>query len=370
MHVCNKCGASKPKTQEFFFFARGWVNGACKECRTKALKEKTEAAKKAAAETRRLPFVCHSCGQERAEWLLHSNWGGRVRCKICEAYRDHKRTKAALPFVRFEIEWLHLQYNKELIAAGFKRCAQCGQVKPFDTDHFGASTSWCKCCSNEYKRKRATPEKRQRERRKAAEKAGNAYVPGGLSARRIFDFSQKPHDAHVVAFRKAQTIAGRKAAAIAAKPWLKPGLTAAEKFAERYKVDPEFRQRNVKKVAAYKRQRILERFGGDVAAMEEYLKRWNQPPMTAEERRQRQRASDRARDRRVRQATPPWADLKAIRRVYMDAQRIRAKGMDVHVDHIIPLRGRKVSGLHVPANLRVIDATENMKKGARFEDAV
>ena len=38
-----------------------------------------------------------------------------------------------------------------------------------------------------------------------------------------------------------------------------------------------------------------------------------------------------------------------------------------HVDHIIPLQGAIVSGLHVEGNLRVITATENMIKRNRYE---
>ena len=68
------------------------------------------------------------------------------------------------------------------------------------------------------------------------------------------------------------------------------------------------------------------------------------------------------------QRTPPWADHEAIRRVYQQAQEAALEtGLSYHVDHIIPLQGRLVSGLHVHNNLQVLTALENSRKHNRFE---
>jgi hypothetical protein len=58
---------------------------------------------------------------------------------------------------------------------------------------------------------------------------------------------------------------------------------------------------------------------------------------------------------------PIWANLKKIMEIYVN----RPEGY--HVDHIIPLRGKTVSGLHVESNLQYLPALENMKKHNTFK---
>ena len=70
------------------------------------------------------------------------------------------------------------------------------------------------------------------------------------------------------------------------------------------------------------------------------------------------------------QRTPKWLtdiDLWIIEQAYHLAQvRTNLFNFQWHVDHIIPLQGRKVSGLHVPSNLRVIPGSENTKKSNKY----
>lgn len=64
--------------------------------------------------------------------------------------------------------------------------------------------------------------------------------------------------------------------------------------------------------------------------------------------------------------TPIWlsdSDCDKINSFYLEARRLTGEtGEQHHVDHILPLRGDKVSGLHVPGNLQVLTASENRAK--------
>jgi len=63
------------------------------------------------------------------------------------------------------------------------------------------------------------------------------------------------------------------------------------------------------------------------------------------------------RSHKIRRATPAWADHAAIANVYRSCPRGH------HVDHIVPLAGKTVCGLHVAPNLQHLPAEENRRKG-------
>lgn len=59
-------------------------------------------------------------------------------------------------------------------------------------------------------------------------------------------------------------------------------------------------------------------------------------------------------------AMPPWANLSKLKEIYKNCPT----GM--HVDHIIPLQGNLVCGLHVENNLQYLTAEDNLKKSNKF----
>ena len=73
----------------------------------------------------------------------------------------------------------------------------------------------------------------------------------------------------------------------------------------------------------------------------------------------------------IKERTPCWhnelhemffkeaLDLRDLRR--------NTTGQDWEIDHIIPLQGKYVSGLHIPENIQVILATHNAQKGVTYD---
>ena len=56
-----------------------------------------------------------------------------------------------------------------------------------------------------------------------------------------------------------------------------------------------------------------------------------------------------------------------IREIYRKCREYREMGFNFQVDHIVPLNGKNVSGLHVPWNLQIVTAEYNLKKGNKYE---
>lgn len=66
-------------------------------------------------------------------------------------------------------------------------------------------------------------------------------------------------------------------------------------------------------------------------------------------------------------AMPDWVDRRQIDPIYERARRITAEtGVQHEVDHIVPLQGVNVCGLHVPWNLQILTRSQNASKGNRL----
>lgn len=74
----------------------------------------------------------------------------------------------------------------------------------------------------------------------------------------------------------------------------------------------------------------------------------------------------------VIRATPKWLsekELMEIKKLYLEAARLNSiyGNRAYHVDHIIPLNGKNICGLHVRSNLQILTFEENVRKSNKYE---
>ena len=74
-----------------------------------------------------------------------------------------------------------------------------------------------------------------------------------------------------------------------------------------------------------------------------------------------------AREKRCVLATPTWADRELIKELYELARKLTEQtGIPHEVDHVIPLQGETVSGLHCQDNLQILTQAKNRRKANKL----
>jgi len=72
------------------------------------------------------------------------------------------------------------------------------------------------------------------------------------------------------------------------------------------------------------------------------------------------------RQKRLRKAIPSWfkSEVEEIKEIYLECKKLNDEAgyIKYHVDHVIPIKNRKVCGLHTISNLQIITAEENLSK--------
>jgi transposase len=125
----------------------------------------------------------------------------------------------------------------------------------------------------------------------------------------------------------------------------------------------EIRKRAHEKNAAKRNAQSLAYRAAHLEQQREASRAWSKNnPAKVRIAHSRRRAANKN-GRRVRDSE---FDQFFIKEIYALAQlRTRATGIKWHVDHVVPLQSKLVSGLHCAANLQLLPQTENYRKGNR-----
>ena len=161
---------------------------------------------------------------------------------------------------------------------------------------------------------------------------------------------------------------------------------------ERYAKNPKnfiekkqrFYQKNAEAIKAKRREKYAANPEKELLGKKEKVAEWRknnpekvkaQAPLKRayKQRNPHKNIADLAKRRSAKlKRTPGWLttdDLWMIEQAYdLAAQRTKMFKFSWHVDHIIPLQGRMVSGLHTPNNLQVVPWKDNLSKANKFDE--
>ncbi|KKL97025.1 hypothetical protein LCGC14_1838570 [marine sediment metagenome] len=141
----------------------------------------------------------------------------------------------------------------------------------------------------------------------------------------------------------------------------------ARKFGKiRYETNREwfkdYRRKNKEKQQAYMEVYSKEYYERNKDSIKEASRYWrqNNPDKAASYRE--------IRNQYLKERTPRWANLDKIKEIYLERDRLIVEtGVQHHVDHVIPLNGKCISGLHIHTNLQILTAAANLNKSNKWE---
>lgn len=258
-----------------------------------------------------------------------------------------------------------------------KKCPKCGEVKPLE------SYSWakkgvsrvriCKPCAAFVTRQwRADNPGRCEEVRKSKlekyhanpeptrEKAKQWYAENLEQARASRKAWYEANTDHVAKLDKARRTKYPEKFKEWNRQWRANNPERSRYHRRKYKLT------HAEHVKSVNRVRVLARYDEVVAKQREWALA-NPDRVSAISKRWRDRNPGYWLKRKLARVTPAWASRAAIRSVYREAARLsRAEGKPFDVDHIYPVQGKTVCGLHTPANLRPMEARANRSKGNKL----
>lgn len=179
----------------------------------------------------------------------------------------------------------------------------------------------------------------------------------------------------ILAQQKARMAANKEAVSAYQREWYKKNRERVLAASAAYRADPSVAVRETERQKRYYAERAEEIQAKRKATMTQEQREAHKAKTAEWVKRNIARVTAKTTLRRLKVAgaTPPWADVAAIRAFYLDANRLsRETGVPHEVDHIVPIKGEYVCGLHVHWNLQVLTRAENRSKAnkLRAEDIV